>query len=151
MFLRGERSVVVSPLRDQHATPCPTFLTNPAGIEPSFSSPMLKDSLTRSSHRLFLSGDGIQRSQLGDRASRIPCLFAARKSRDDPPFRKISRIIPLTIVAPGCRNLAKPADELGAGVRLHAPQDLSEPALRDLQRAPSPTLSQRSDTALKTR
>jgi len=44
---------------------------------------MLKDSLTRPSHRLFLSGDGIQRSHLGDRASRIPCLFAARKPRDD--------------------------------------------------------------------
>src|SRR5204862_6545274 len=93
MFLRGERPVVVSPLRAQHATPRPPFSTNPAGIEPSFTSPMLKDSLTRSSHRLFLSGDGIQRYQLGDRASRIPCLFAARKSRDDPlsvKFRELS-------------------------------------------------------------
>src|SRR5205823_9083880 len=107
MFLRGERSVVVSPLRDQHATPCPTFSTNPAGIEPSFNSPMLKDSLTRSSHRLFLSGDGIQRSQLGDRASRIPSLFAARKSRADPPFPQNFENYPLNHRRTGLPNFGE--------------------------------------------
>src|ERR1041384_2932019 len=58
MFVRGERSLVALPVRDQHATPCPTFSTNPADIESSFNSPVLKFSLTRPSHSLFLSAIG---------------------------------------------------------------------------------------------
>src|SRR5436190_22299527 len=46
MFLPGELSAVLSPVRDQHATAYPTSAPPPLNVQSSFNAPIVKFSLT---------------------------------------------------------------------------------------------------------